>query len=442
MVKTAILDGFRSPFCQEGTLLKDVSPQFLGAMLIKEMTRRMRNWNLDPAKIDYVIGSNVANSIPNLARVASVMGGVDIRIPAYTLNMNCGSGIAAIEQGNLLIQSGRAKIVLIVGIESMSSIPFIYAPGFKSDFIALSRQRSQLKKLRMLIKLYPKLLKVWDSRYAPIYGLIAGLTDPICDLIMGLTAEKLAKDPALKITRGEQDAFAFRSNQRVITAQQNNLFEDEIFSVFVPGRKEYTYAEKDNGVKEPVMDNLRRMKPFFDRRYGSVTPGNSSQVTDGASVILMTSGEIAGALSLPTLGYIENYSAIGFEPSMMGLAPAGAIAKLLRQDEKKLTDFSVVEINEAFAAQTLACLKTMASAKLMTKFFGSYGFENALGEISDDKFNPNGGAIALGHPVGVSGMRLAITALRTLKRTGGENALISTCIGGGQANAMILKRGC
>ena len=185
---------------------------------------------------------------------------------------------------------------------------------------------------------------------------------------------------------------------------------------------------------------MSKSKPFFDKKYGSVTAGNSSQITDGAACLLLMNEDKAKTLGLPVLGYIVDYADVGFKPEIMGLSPVGAIAKVLKQNKMKLNDFSVIEINEAFAAQVLACLKTINSDRLMKKWFSDYGFENALGEISDSQLNPRGGAIALGHPVGVSGIRLVITALNELKTRNQEYGLVSACIGGGQGNAMILER--
>ena len=441
--KTVIVDGLRTPFIKAGSDFKDVKPDLLAALAIKEMMQRMSLWDLPVSKIGCVIGSNVATPVhaPNIARVAAVKAGLPESIPAQTLNQNCGSGIAAVDYGVNLINIGRYQAVIVVGVESMSQIPLVYSDAVKNTFERLSQARTTKDKFRILWKLYPQLFRFWDKRYRPRVGLLLGLTDPICDLIMGLTAENLAKDPCFGITRQDQDIFAARSHQRAADAQKNGIFAKEIANLYVPSRGKSNYVDSDNGIRSAsTTEVLAKIKPYFDKRYGSVTVGNSSQITDGASCILLMERGWAKAYGLPTLGYATEYEQIGFDPTRMGLAPAGAIARLLQRTKLELKDFSTIEINEAFAAQVLACTKTLASDSLMKRWFGSYGFEKAIGEISDKQLNPNGGAIALGHPVGVSGMRLIITALKELKRNKGEKALVSACIGGGQANAMILER--
>lgn len=441
MARTAVVEGFRSPFCKEGSNLKNVPPEFLGAMMISEMIQRMKNMGADPKLVDFVIGSNVATPAhaPNIARVAAVKGGLDPSIPADTIGKNCGSGIAAVNYGDLLIKAGRAHTIVVVGVELMSQIPLIYQDIIKKDFALLARPLPATAKVKLTLSLYSKLLRFWMKEYSPKVGLLLGLTDPICDLIMGLTAENLAKDSSFGITREDQDRFAVLSHRKASQAQK--LLAQEIHSLYLPDKNKYSYIYSDNGVhKDASLEVFAKAKPFFDRRYGTVTAANSSQITDGAACILLMDEHKAKDLGLPVLGYIVDYCDVGFDPTRMGLAPVAAIAKLLKQAGQTLKDMSVVEINEAFAAQTLACTRVMSSNTLMDKFFSSYRLGNAPGEISESQLNPNGGAIALGHPVGVSGLRLIITALKELGRRNTEQALVSACIGGGQANAMILER--
>ena len=438
-----IVDGFRTPFCKEGTLLKDVPADFLGALAVREMVKRMDNWNIPPSTIDYVVGSSVTEPphAKNIARVVSVKGGLPEWIPGHTMNQNCGSGITAVDEARNLIEKGTYNCVLAVGVESMSRIPLLYSDAVKEDFYSLQRAKKNTEKIKIALRLYSKLFRFWKKEYAPQVGLLMGLTDPICDLIMGLTAEKLAKDPVLGISRDDQDKFALRSNELASKAQEAGIFKREIAPLVIPTGKDCAYVDNDNGLRKAAKpEAFQKSKPFFDKRYGTVTPANSSQITDGGACILLMSEGRAHTLGLPILGYVGEYDVAGFEPSRMGLSPVGAINKLLKKTGRSLKSFSVVEINEAFAAQVLACLRVMSSDALTKKFFSTYGFDKALGEIDDRRFNPNGGAIALGHPVGVSGMRLIITALKELERRGSDSALVSACIGGGQGNAMILKR--
>ncbi|OGM96002.1 MAG: hypothetical protein A3B86_01980 [Candidatus Yanofskybacteria bacterium RIFCSPHIGHO2_02_FULL_38_22b] len=442
-MRTVIVDGFRTAFCKEGTLLKDVPADFLGALAVREMLKRMDNWNLPPTAIEYVIGSSVTEPAhaKNIAHVVSVKGGVPDWVPGHTLNHNCGSGITAVDEARNLIEKGVYSCVLVVGVESMSRIPLLYSDVVKEDFYSLQRARTMKEKIAITLRLYSKLFRFWKKEYAPQVGLIMGLTDPICDLIMGLTAEKLAKDPSLGITREDQDRFALRSNKLAAKAQEIGIFKQEIAPLIIPTGKDCFYVDSDNGLRKfSKAEIFARSKPFFDKRYGTVTPANSSQITDGAACILLMSQSKAHTLGLPILGCVGEYNVAGFDPSRMGLSPVGAINKLLKKSGRSISNFSTIEINEAFAAQVLACLKVMSSDVLTKKFFSPYGFDKALVEIDSNRLNPNGGAIALGHPVGVSGMRLIITALKELERRGGESALVSACIGGGQGNAMILER--
>jgi acetyl-CoA acetyltransferase family protein len=261
----------------------------------------------------------------------------------------------------------------------------------------------------------------------------------MCDLLMGLTAENIAKDPALGITREDQDAFSVRSHRSAAQAWKNGLFADEVVPMYVSERG--TYVERDNGIREDAsLETFRDVKPVFDRYHGSVTPANASQITDAAAAMLLMEESKAKSLGLPILGYVKDYADIGYEPACMGLAPVGAIAKVLSKAGLTLKDCAVHEINEAFASVVLGICRILDSSSLMERKFGHYGWTKRLGEIPPDDLNPHGGAIALGHPVGVSGLRLAMTSLFELKRRSAERALISACVGGGQGVAMILER--
>ena len=441
MRRVAIVDGFRTPFCREGTHFQDIEADVLGALAVRQMLQRFDHWNLPKTIVDRVIGSNVATPphAPNVARVMAVKGGLPASIPADTLGKNCGSGVAAVHYGRLWIDSGSADTILIVGAESMSRIPFFYQPGVARSFRKLVEAKTPSAKIAPLVTLYSQLFRFWQKDYQPLIGLKLGLTDPTCDLIMGMTAENLAKDPSFGITRHDQDMFACRSHQKASEAQEK-IFKKEIAPVYVTTGNGHVFVDADNGIRsDQTVEALRKLRPFFDKKHGTVTVGNSSQVTDGAASILLMLEERAKSLGLPILGYVGDYEDIGFDPRRMGLSPVGAIAKVLKKTKLSLNDFSVIELNEAFAAIVLACARTMASDTLMQKWFGSYGLHDALGEMDERVLNPHGGAIALGHPVGVSGMRLIITALREMNRRREQRALVSACIGGGQGVAMIVE---
>jgi len=440
MRNVVIVDGFRTPLCKEGTDFRETDADVLGAWVVREMISRCHRWNLPLNTIDCVLGSNVATPMHavNPTRVAAVTGGLPPTIPADTVaGKNCGSGVTALYYGSLRIRSGDADTVLVIGMEAMSRIAVVYNRPVADLILQYGKARSFREKTAAALTLLPKLLNL--KRYPPGIGLVMGLTDPMCDLIMGQTAENIAKDPALGITREEQDLFSIRSHQLAAQAWKDGLFADEVVPMYVSERN--AYVERDNGIREDAdQKTFRDVKPVFDRRHGSVTPANASQITDAAAAILLMEEEKARSLGLPILGYVRQYADFGYEPSCMGLAPVGAMNKILADARLTLKDFAVYEINEAFASVVLGIRRILDSSSLMERKFGRYGWTERVGEIPSEDLNPHGGAIALGHPVGVSGLRLAMTSLFELKRRNAERALISMCVGGGQGVAMILER--
>ena len=440
MRNVVVVDGFRTPLCKEGTDFRDIDAEVLGASVVREMITRCHRWNLPLDTIDCVLGSNVATPMHavNPTRVAAVTGGLPATIPADTVaGKNCGSGVTALYYSSLRIRSGDADTVLTIGMEAMSRIPVVYHRAVADLLLQYGKTRSVRKRTAAALALLPKLLSL--KRYPPGVGLVMGLTDPMCDLIMGATAENIAKDPALLMTRDDQDAFSVRSHRKAAQAWKNGLFADEVVTTYVS--EGGACVERDNGIREDAsLEAFREVKPVFDRYHGSVTPANASQITDAAAAMLLMEEGKAKSLGLPILGYVKAYADFGYEPSCMGLAPVGAIAKVLSKSGLTLKDCSVYEINEAFASVVLGICRILDSSSLMERKFGRYGWTERLGEIPPDDLNPHGGAIALGHPVGVSGLRLAMTSLFELKRRNAERALISACVGGGQGVAMILER--
>ena len=440
MRNVVVVEGFRTPFCKEGTDFREIDADVLGAWVVREMIARCQRWNLPLSTIDCVLGSNVATPMHavNPTRVAAVTGGLPPTIPADTVaGKNCGSGVTALYYASLRIRAGDVDTVLVVGMEAMSRIPVVYDRTVAELLLQYGKSRTFRDSTASALSLLPKLLNL--KRYPPRVGIVMGLTDPMCDLIMGQTAEHIAKDPSLNITREEQDAFSIRSHKLAAQAWKRGLFADEVVPMFVPEKS--SYVERDNGIRADADHvTFREVKPVFDRHHGSVTPANASQITDAAAAMLLMEEEKAKSLGLPILDYVKEYADFGYEPACMGLAPVGAIAKVLSKSGLTLKDFAVCEINEAFASVVLGISRILASSSLMERKFGGYGWTERLGEIPPDDLNPHGGAIALGHPVGVSGLRLATTSLRELKRRNAERALISACVGGGQGVAMILER--
>ena len=440
MRNVVVVDGFRTPLCKEGTDFRETDADVLGAWVVREMITRCHRWNLPLETIDCVLGSNVAtpSHAVNPTRVAAVTGGLPVTIPADTVaGKNCGSGVTALYYASLRIRSGDVDTALVIGMEAMSRIPIAYHYTAADLLLRYGKARSFGERVGAVRALIPALLNL--KKYPPRIGLVLGLTDPMCDLIMGLTAENIAKDPALGITREDQDMFSVRSHRNAAKAWKDGIFADEVVPMYVPERS--GYVERDNGIREDAgPETFSQVKPVFDRRHGSVTPANSSQITDAAAAMLLMEESKAQALGLPILGYVKEYADFGFEPSCMGLAPVGAIAKVLAKARLTLKDFALWEINEAFASVVLGISRILNSSSLMERKFGRYGLTERLGEIPPDDLNPYGGAIALGHPVGVSGLRLAMTSLFELKRRNAERAMISACVGGGQGVAMILER--
>ncbi len=440
MRNVVIVDGFRTPLCKEGTDFRETDAEVLGAWVVREMITRCHRWNLPLETIDCVLGSNVATPTHavNPTRIAAVTGGLPVTIPADTVaGKNCGSGVTALYYAGLRIRSGDADTVLVIGMEAMSRIPVAYHHMVAHLLLQYAKAGTAWDRAAGALALIPPLLHL--KKYPPRVGLMLGLTDPMCDLTMGLTAENIAKDPALGMTRADQDQFSIRSHRLAAQAWKDGLFADEVVPMYVPEKS--AYVSRDNGIREDAsQETFRELKPVFDRRHGSITPANSSQITDAAAAMLLMEEEKAMSLGLPILGYLKDYADFGYEPSCMGLAPVGAIAKVLSKTRLTMKDFAVWEINEAFASVVLGISRILDSSSLMERKFGRYGLTERLGEIPPDDLNPHGGAIALGHPVGVSGLRLAMTSLFELKRRNAERALISACVGGGQGVAMVLER--
>jgi len=424
MERIAIIDGIRTPFCKMGTDFNDLSAQELGRLVTRELLERSA---IDPSGIDEVIFGCVGQpaDAANISRVIALLSGIPKTIPAYTVHRNCASGIESVVSAALKIQGGEASCILAGGTESMSNIPFYFTKALQEIITQFNRSKTFPEKWGAFKKLRLGYL-------SPQVGLMMGLTDPVCGLNMGQTAEVLAKE--FGITRQEQDQFSLLSHQRAIKARE--VLKEEIVAV-IPGPKYKKATEYDNGPREnQTLEALAKLKPYFDRQSGTVTAGNSSQVTDGAVALLVASETRAKELNLKPLGFLRAYAFAGVEPHRMGIGPAHAIPKVLKKAGMRLKDIQAVEINEAFAAQVLACLRALEAEKFAKEF----GYEGYTGAIPGDLLNVNGGAVALGHPVGATGSRLILTMLKHLKRKNLTVGLVSLCVGGGQGAAVVLER--
>ena len=409
MGRIAIVEGVRTPFVKAWTLFEDIPAQRLGAICAREL---LEMTHLDPNLVDEVIFGAVAQPVEasNVARVISLYAGIPKDKRAYTVSRNCASGLESITSAFEKIRCGVDEIVIAGGTESMSNIPLIFGKDITKIFTKLNRTKALVEKVKLFSQIRPR-------HFKPVAGIVLGLTDPVCGLNMGQTAEVLAKE--FGITRQEQDEFSLMSHKRAVSARIK--LREEIVPVMA-GPDYNIVIEDDNGPRDnQTIEALCKLKPYFERHTGTVTVGNSCQVTDGACAVLVMDEEKAKAMGYDPLGYIRAYTYIGLEPHKMGLGPAYAIPEVLNKAGLKLKDIDLIEINEAFAAQVLACVKV-------------------LGGIDMEKLNVNGGAIALGHPVGVSGSRLTLTLLKEMKRRNARFGLASMCVGGGQGGAVILER--
>ncbi len=424
--RIAIIDGLRSPIAKADGKFKNIQVDTLAATVIRELVLKS---GIAHEEFSEVIVGNVAQPphASNVAKVIAARSGFPSTTPALTVNRNCASGMEAITSSVLRLWQNEGDIYLAAGAESMSNIPFFYDRRYKEFLYKLMTSKSMLQKISLLKDFRLSFLK-------PAIGLVSGLTDPISGMIMGKTAEVLAKD--FQISREEQDRFALNSHIKATKAQQQELFKDEILPV-VYDEKKGLVLDFDDGVRyEQNIESLQKLKPFFDRRSGTVTVGNSSQVSDAASGSILMRESTAKERGLKPLGYLKDFTYVGLEAQRMGLGPIYATQKLLKQKRLKLKDFDLIELNEAFATQVLANIKAFDSKKFCHE---NFGMRNSLGEIDRDKLNVNGGAIAMGHPVGMSGNRIVIHLLRELKRRGLQKGLATLCIGGGQGAAILLE---
>ncbi len=425
MGRIAIVEGIRTPFIKAWTLFEDIPAQKLGAICVRELIEITR---LKPDQVDEVIIGAVAQPVEasNVARVISLYAGVPKEKRAYTVSRNCASGLESITSALEKIRCGVDEIVIAGGAESMSNIPLVFGKEITKLLMRLNKAKNIVEKIKLIAQIRPR-------HFTPVPALALGLSDPVCGLNMGQTAEILAKE--FGITRDEQDMFALASHKKACAARAK--FKEEIVPVFA-GADYKTVVEDDNGPRDnQTMEALCKLKPYFDRHAGTVTVGNSCQVTDGACALLVMDEDKARAMGYEPLGYIRAYNYIGLDPERMGLGPAYSIPAALKKAGLKLKDMDLIEINEAFATQVLACVKALASKKFADE--NSYSHDD-LGQMDMDKLNVSGGAIALGHPVGVSGSRLVLTLLKEMKRRNAKFSLASLCVGGGQGGAVVLER--
>jgi acetyl-CoA acetyltransferase family protein len=419
-----LLSGVRTPFVKAGAAFRDTPAYELGRVAAGEAIARA---DVDPARLDEVVLGNCAQpaEAANVARITALRAGIPEAVPAVTVHRNCASGMEAVATAAQRIAIGDATLVLAGGIESMSQIPLLYSFEYGAWMEGMMRSKTPLQRLRAFARFRPRMLR-------PRIAIAEGLTDLVCGLNMGQTAEVLARE--FRITREQQDAYALQSHHRAVAARAR--LREEIVPVFAAPKTEM--VADDIGPREnQTLEALAKLKPYFDRKNGTVTVGNACQVTDGAVALLIGDDATAAGWTSPPLARIRSWAFAGLSPARMGLGPVFASAKALAKAKLELADCELVEINEAFAAQVLACLAAAQSDSFARRELGR---ERALGEIPLERLNVNGGAIALGHPVGASGARLLLTLALELRRRGLKRGLATLCVGGGQGAAFVLER--
>jgi acetyl-CoA acetyltransferase family protein len=424
--RVAVVAGVRTPYVKAGTLFGGLTAVDLGRLAVAELIART---GLDPAEVDSVIVGNVAQPVDavNVARVIALFAGVPRSVPAFTVHRNCASGLQAIVSAAQSIRDGEADVVIAAGVESMSNIPFFLSRPMQELAAGLMRSRGWKKKAALLMGIRPR-------HFVPRVGLLLGLTDPTCRLNMGETAEVLARE--LGISRETQDEFALMSHQRAAEARREGRFNEEIMPVIPPPAYDDAVTQ-DNGVRlDETLEALARLRPYFDRKYGSVTAGNSSQITDGGAAVLVAGEEAVSRLGLEPLGYIVDHAFAGLAPERMGLGPAYSTSLLLEKTGLEFGKIGLIEMNEAFAAQIVANEMVFRDDALSERFLG----RKAIGAIDRGILNVNGGAISMGHPVGSSGTRLVHHLLLEMGRRKVDTGLATLCVGGGQGGAVLLER--
>ncbi|HEX7043736.1 MAG TPA: acetyl-CoA C-acetyltransferase [Burkholderiales bacterium] len=420
-----IVDGARTPFLKAGPEPGPFSASDLAVAAGRPLLARMP---FAPAEIDEVI---IGCAIPaadeaNIARLVALRLGCGEHVPAFTVQRNCASGLQALASAAERIALGEAELVLAGGTDAMSRAPITWNAAMTAWLATLMRARG-LGRLKVLARLRAAHLR-------PVYSLLLGLTDPLVKLSMGQTAEVLAH--RFGITREAQDAYALESHRRLAAAYDAGGLADEIEILYRP---DGTFHAEDTGLRRDAsLERLAQLKPAFDRRHGQVTAGNSSQVTDGAAMLVVASEQAVRRHGLPVLGEWLGHAWAGVDPREMGLGPVHAVARLLTRHGVRMRDLAQMELNEAFAAQVLACQAAFDSEAYAREVLG---LDAPLGAMEPARLNPHGGAIACGHPIGASGARLVLHLAKTLAHNGGGLGVAALCIGGGQGGAALVRAG-
>lgn len=417
-----VVDGARTPFLRAKTGLGPFTGSDLAVAAARPLVARQP---FEATAFDEVIVGAAMPSADeaNIGRVVSLRVGCGDKVPAWTVMRNCASGLQAVDTAYVNILAGRSSLVLAGGTDAMSHAPLMYGPVMVNWLAQWYAAKSFGQKAALATRF--KL-----SQLAPVIAILRGLTDPVVKLSMGSTAEIVAK--RFGIDRRMMDEFAVESHRRLAFAQDNGHLK-EIEPMYGPDGT--VYAADDGLRRDSSVEKLAKLKPVFDKTYGNVTAGNSSQITDGAAMVVVANENVVREYNLKPLGRIVDSNWGALDPAEMGLGPVHAIAPMLQRNHLRLEDLDAIEINEAFAGQVLGCVAAFDDAAYMKEHFGG-----SVGKVDRAKLNVDGGAIALGHPIGASGARVVLHALKVLERTNGKRAVASLCIGGGQGGAMLLER--
>jgi acetyl-CoA C-acetyltransferase len=420
-----IVDGLRTPFLKARNRPGPFAASDLATHAGRALLLRQR---FEAAAIDEAILGCAAPSPDevNIGRVAALRVGLPQKTPAWTVMRNCASGMQAIDSAINNIRAGASDLVLAGGVDALSRAPLLFSDAMTLWLSSWYAAKSPGQRAALLAKFKP-------GYFAPVIGLMKGLTDPMVGLLMGQTAENLAY--RFGITRAEMDEFSAQSHAKVLAGRKAGHYDAEVVPIFDHAGK--LYAEDDGVREDSTPANLAKLKPFFDRKYGNVTAGNSSQVTDGAVWLVVASERAVAKHNLTPRGRIVDAQWAGLDPAQMGLGPVHAATPILQRNGLGLNDLDCWEINEAFAAQVLGCLRAWESDEYCR---AELGLPGALGTLDPAKLNVDGGAIALGHPVGASGARIVLHVLNVLERTGGRCGMATICIGGGLGGAMLVER--
>jgi len=419
-----IVDGCRTPFLKARGKPGPFKHADLGINASRVLLEKMP---FEPAELDEVIFGSImpGSDEANISRIVALRLGCGDQVPAYTVQRNCASGMQSLDNAALSIADGRSNLVLAGGIEAMSHAPVLFSPAMVNWLASWWGSKTFIDRLKVIGQLRP-------GFFAPVISLLNGLRDPVVGYSMGQTTEKIAY--RFNISRQMMDEYSVQSHLRLHKAHENGDLA-EILPMFDAKGRLYDH---DEGVRpDSTVEKLAKLKPVFDKPFGTVTPGNSSQITDGAASLILASAEAVEKYNLPVLCRLVTTHWAGIRADEMGLGPAHSIAPLLRSRRLKVDSIDYWEINEAFAGQVLAVVEALKDTDYCKQHIG---LGSAIGEIPMEKLNIHGGGISLGHPVGVSGARIVLHLAKVLEAKKAKRGIASLCIGGGQGGAMLIER--